>query len=92
MTGLEVGKNLGKAGKVLGISPEPGHGTSSWNGGKRVPLGEAKSSEGKKGEREGFAEDQVVATLHIFPAGGGYPIIFFVLCLILYLFEYYILT
>merc|ERR1719430_2685472 len=45
-----AGENIGKAGKVLGIPLEPGHGTSSWNGGKRVPLGEVK------GVKEGYAE------------------------------------
>lgn len=50
-----VGETLGKAGKVLGIPLEAGLGTSAWNGGKRVPLGEVKGV--KEGNAEG-ADDQ----------------------------------
>ena len=56
MSGLEVGHNLGKAGKVLGIPL-----TRTWSGGKRVPLGNSNSTE-VKGEKEEFADgasDQV---------------------------------
>ena len=52
-----VGETLGKAGKVLGIPLEPCLGTSAWNGGKRVPLGEVKGV--KEGNAEG-ADDQVI--------------------------------
>ena len=59
-------ENLGKAGKVLGISSEPGYGISSWNGGKRVPLGDANSTEVKKVGKEGLAEEEQVQTLHLY--------------------------
>ena len=61
MTGLEAGEQLGKAGKVLGITLEPGHGTSAWNGGKRVTPGEVR------GLKEGYAEGAHDQVLTLFP-------------------------
>ena len=54
MSGLEVGPNLGKAGKVLGIPL-----TSTWSGGKRVPLADSNGTEVKEEFADG-AEDQVI--------------------------------